>query len=159
MSPRWDPLLFPFLLPLAACAAARTPPAEVERGVRATLDAQVAAWNRGDVRGFMDGYLRSPDTTFLSGTHLERGFDPVLARFLERYPQGKMGTLEFHDVEVRPLGDGSVAYVLGRYRLRGDATQSGAFSLVFVRVDGGYRVAHDHTSADPEPEGAEKANP
>ncbi|HNG96278.1 MAG TPA: DUF4440 domain-containing protein, partial [Acidobacteriota bacterium] len=47
-----------------------TPPAKTTaqetkttREVRAVLDAQVAAWNRGDLEGFMKGYWRSPELT------------------------------------------------------------------------------------------------
>lgn len=32
--------------------------------VRAVLDAQAAAWNRGDLDGFMAGYWKSPALTF-----------------------------------------------------------------------------------------------
>ena len=32
--------------------------------IRAVLDAQTAAWNRGDIEGFMDGYARAHDIVF-----------------------------------------------------------------------------------------------
>ena len=48
--------------------------------IRAVLDAQVAAWNRGDIEGFMDGYWRSPETVFVSGDTVTHGWQTVLDR-------------------------------------------------------------------------------
>ena len=42
-------------------------------GVRAVLDKQVEAWNRGDLEGFMAGYWNSPDLVFQSGATITRG--------------------------------------------------------------------------------------
>ncbi|HYV24662.1 MAG TPA: hypothetical protein VE969_05445, partial [Pyrinomonadaceae bacterium] len=33
-------------------------PGKAEAAIRAVLDAQAAAWNRGDIEGYMDGYDR-----------------------------------------------------------------------------------------------------
>ena len=41
-----------FLLPLAAIAAARVPAKDLA-AIRAVLDEQAAAWNRGDIDGYM----------------------------------------------------------------------------------------------------------
>ncbi|MFN0207817.1 MAG: YybH family protein [Planctomycetota bacterium] len=118
--------------------------------VRKTLDAQTAAWNRGDIRGFMDGYRKSRDTTFVSGTTLKRGHKAVLDGYLKNYPAGKQGTLQFHIVEIHALSADS-AYVLGRYELAGTATQTGFFTLVLRREGEGFVVVHDHTAADGPP--------
>ena len=42
--------------------------------VRAVMEAQQAAWNRGDIEGFMNGYERAETTTFVSGNELTRGW-------------------------------------------------------------------------------------
>lgn len=47
----------------------------IEAEIRAVLSAQVAAWNRGDIDGFMNGYARSPATEF----HFRRQAHPRLA--------------------------------------------------------------------------------
>ena len=39
-----------------------------EQQIRQVLDDQVAAWNRGDIPAFMDGYDKSDATTFVSST-------------------------------------------------------------------------------------------
>ena len=35
--------------------------------IRAVMDRQVAAWNRGDIDGYMEGYVRSDKLEFVSG--------------------------------------------------------------------------------------------
>ena len=41
--------------------------------IRALLAKQVDAWNRGDLEGFMAGYWKSPELSFISGTTETRG--------------------------------------------------------------------------------------
>jgi hypothetical protein len=94
---------------LVACCACRAGSHDGANGaVVAIIHQQEAAWNRGDIEGFMKaGYLQSPDLTFFSGGSDTRGFDPVLARYLKRYKaEGKeMGHLAFTKLEVVPLAD------------------------------------------------------
>jgi hypothetical protein len=49
--------------------------------IRAVLDAQVQAWNRGDIEGFMDGYWRSDSLLFTSGGQVERGWTTTLKKY------------------------------------------------------------------------------
>ena len=46
---------------------------KAESDILAVMDAQAAAWNRGDVEGFMLGYWNSPDLVFVSGANVTRG--------------------------------------------------------------------------------------
>ena len=124
--------------------------AAVEAGVRAVLDAQVAAWNAGSVRGFMAGYAETDALVFLSGTTVRRGWEEALYGYLRSYPDATaMGLLSFDEVTVEPLSD-AYALVWGRWRLRvdgpADAQPGGLFTLLFVRTDQGWRIVHDHTS-------------
>ncbi|HVG39639.1 MAG TPA: nuclear transport factor 2 family protein [Pyrinomonadaceae bacterium] len=119
-----------------------------EAGVRAVLDAQVAAWNRGDIDAFMGGYDRSEKTTFVSGDTVARGWQTVLDRYRKNYDSpAKMGTLAFADLEINVLG-ADAALVIGRWNLTraGDAPH-GRFTLIFRRTAAGWRIVHDHTSA------------
>ena len=124
--------------------------AAVEAGVRAVLDAQVAAWNVGSVRGFMAGYAETDALVFLSGTTVRRGWEEALYGYLRSYPDAAaMGLLSFDEVTVDPLSDVH-ALVWGRWRLRvdgpPDAQPGGLFTLLLVRTDQGWRIVHDHTS-------------
>lgn len=123
--------------------------AAVEAAVRGVLSAQVGAWNAGDIRGFMDGYWRAREMTFLSGGSVRQGWQDAYYAYVRAYPdRASMGTLTFSDLTVRPLSMRS-ALVWGRWRLdRGDDAPGGLFTLLFEDVDGEWLVVHDHTSSD-----------
>lgn len=122
--------------------------AKIVRAVRAVLDAQVAAWNRGDIDGFMEGYMRGPDTVFISGDSITRGWQTVLDRYKKSYDsREKMGTLSFLEIEIKPLNrDAAIAF--GRWQLvRAADAPHGRFTLTFRRTREGWRIIHDHTSS------------
>ena len=124
--------------------------AEIEAAIRAVLEAQVAEWNRGDLRGFMDGYARHDSLVFISGGTLRRGWQENLYAYMRNYPdQAAMGTLSFEDVDVRPLTpEYALAYGIWRLR-RAEDEPMGLFSLLFRNTDDGWKIIHDHTSAAP----------
>lgn len=132
---------------LPACHGDRPSPTD-EAEIRAVLDRQRDAWNRGDIDGFMTGYHHRPDIVFTSGGKVRRGYDETLAAYRRKYVDGgAMGHLEFEDVELQPVGpDGAVA--LGRFVLtETPQASSGVFTLVFSRRDDRWGILHDHSSA------------
>jgi ketosteroid isomerase-like protein len=136
----------------AACRSTHSSSADV----RAVLDAQQDAWNRGEVEQFLRaGYRASPELTFYSGGDVVRGFDEMLRRFLERYQSAgkETGRLDFSDVEVVLLGT-EHALARGRWLVDFQAQddQAGLFTLVLERRPEGWRIVHDHTSLGPVPE-------
>ena len=116
--------------------------------VRAVIEAQAAAWNRGDIEGFMAGYAKEDSITFVSGDTVTRGWQTVLDRYKKNYDsRAKMGTLTFSELEFKPLSEFYVMAV-GRYELQRDGDRPrGRFTLVFRRTTGGWRIVHDHTSS------------
>ncbi len=123
--------------------------ASPEHEIRAVLDEQVAAWNRGDIPAFMDGYEKSDATTFVSAT-VTKGHAQVLASYLKRYPsRERMGTLRFSDLEIRRLGT-EYASVIGRFHLDRSAETggeaAGIFTLLFRKTAQDWRIILDHTS-------------
>jgi uncharacterized protein (TIGR02246 family) len=139
---------------LVLCAALGAQEAAAEdlaaRDARSVLDAQVGAWNRGDLEGFMAGYWRSADLVFCSGSTVTRGWDETLARYRKRYQaEGReMGKLRFDGIEVIPLGE-DAALARGAWRLvMADGEEPhGLFTLLLRRLDGTWRIVHDHTSS------------
>ena len=121
-----------------------------EEKIRQVLADQAAAWCRGDIDGFMEGYARTADLRFASGDTVTRGWQETLARYKERYPErAEMGALTFADLEVTTLAP-DAALVFGRWRLhtaRGEP--HGLFTLLFRKTDAGWRIVADHTSAAP----------
>jgi ketosteroid isomerase-like protein len=130
----------------------KTPAVDGERdlaAVRAVVEAQQAAWNRGDIEGFMQGYAREETTTFVSGDTVTRGWGTVLERYRTRYQtRERMGRLSFTDLELKPL---SPFYIIGIGRwqltLESGETPHGRFTLLFRRTAAGWRIVHDHTSS------------
>lgn len=134
------------LIGLGAGAFGQAPPA-VENEIKAVLDLQQAAWNRGDIDGFMAFYWKSGDLTFQSANRRTHGWSEVLARYKKTYPSGKMGRLEFTDLAVHILSPDS-AFVLGRFKLDLEGSlKDGVFTLIFKRTAEGWRIVHDHTSS------------
>lgn len=148
---------------MAACAgrgaeAGSGPDSGAQReAITAVLEDQAAAWNRGDLVAFMEGYWRSPDLVFTSGGRVQRGWQTTLDRYRATYGEAPatMGRLAFRDLEVHSLSD-RAAWVMGRWSLVLEGTErGGVFTLVFRQIDGEWRIVHDHTSADPGPAAGE----
>ena len=137
--------LLPVLV-LCGCATSES----VSEGPLEVLRRQQAAWNQGDIDAFMEGYRRSPETTFSSAEGVKRGWDTVLERYRQRYPDKEaMGNVLFDDFEVTPLGKDSTL-VKGHWLLQRETEPlEGVFSLIFVRYSEGWKIIHDHTSAFP----------
>jgi len=122
--------------------------AKAETAIRAVIEAQRDAWNRGDIEGYMDGYDRSPDTVFVSGNNVTRGWQTVLDRYKKGYDtREKMGVLTFSDLELTLLSK-DAALVLGRWSLKRTQDEPhGTFTLLFRKTKRGWRIVHDHTSS------------
>ena len=128
---RATPLLLASLFaPLAPVALA-----DDAAAVRGLLDAQVAAWNRGDLEGYMAGYWNSPDLVFQSGSTVTRGWQATLERYRKRYQaEGKeMGQLAFEDVDVLALGpDAAMARGGWRLRMKDGTEPHGLFTVILL---------------------------
>jgi beta-aspartyl-peptidase (threonine type) len=133
------------LMPLAATAADHISAADLD-AIHAVLNNQAAAWNQGDIDGYMAGYAQSDDTMFV-GTDVTRGWTKVRDRYKAKYDsRAKMGTLDFSDLDLRPVGHDDVV-VTGAWKLTRDAdTPHGRFTLIFHRRPEGWRIVYDHSS-------------
>jgi ketosteroid isomerase-like protein len=122
--------------------------AESTAAFRAVLDAQAAAWNRGDVEGYMDGYERADTTTFVSGDTVTRGWQTVLDRYKKSYDtREKMGTLAFSELDIKPLSP-FYAVATGRWQLtRAQDAPRGRFTLLFRHTSAGWRIVIDTTTS------------
>jgi ketosteroid isomerase-like protein len=114
------------------------------------LAAQVAAWNRGNLEEFVEGYWNSAATTFAGTQGILHGRQALLERYRRSYPdRGAMGTLAFTNLEITLLCP-DAAFTLGEWRLaRAAGPVGGVFSLVLRRFPEGWRIIADHTSVVP----------
>src|SRR3982751_7106309 len=105
-------LLFAIALPFVNAVAA-----DPSTEIRAVMDRQVAAWNRGDIDRYMEGYVRSDKLEFVSGGKITRGWQTVRDRYYRKYRNREaMGTLKFSDIKIRMLTP-NIAIVVGRWEL------------------------------------------
>ncbi len=119
------------------------------REIRRVLDLQVAAWNRGDLEGFMKGYWHSPELTFFSGGTKTSGWKTTLDRYRNRYQSAgaEMGQLDFSELKIELLGPQS-AFVRGHWHLKmADSEPQGLFTLIFRKYPDGWKIIHDHTGS------------
>ncbi|CAN5661007.1 hypothetical protein BH18ACI1_BH18ACI1_23130 [soil metagenome] len=115
--------------------------------IRSEMNKQVAAWNRGNIEGFMEGYWNSPELKFVSGENVTRGWQPTLNRYKKSYDsKAKMGVLTFSDLQIDVLSK-DAAVVLGSWSLqRASDNPHGKFTLIFRKFKDGWKIVHDHTS-------------
>src|SRR6266581_5202135 len=137
-----------FLAQAASSAQSNKSETTSEAAIRAVLDAQRDAWNRGNIEGYMDGYDRSPNTEFVGGDNISRGWQTVLDRYKKNYnSREKMGMLTFSDLEITMLSK-DAELVLGRWRLkRANDEPHGIFTLLFRKTKTGWKIVHDHSSS------------
>jgi ketosteroid isomerase-like protein len=157
----WVPILALIaLLSLAAFSsrsAAAPPQSDDAAAILTLLNDQTAAWNRGDIEGFMNGYWNSNQTEFVSSDGVSHGWQALLERYRRSYPDRKaMGHLTFSDLEIR-VECSTAAYALGEYHLqRENDNPSGVFTLNVRKFPEGWRVVVDHTTAFAKPGAAPK---
>lgn len=147
--------LLTFLVIVPAAAHAQQVNAKEPSGqaaIRRVLDAQVAAWNKGDLEGYMDGYWQSPDLVFFSGGTRAQGWGATLAHYKKRYQEGgkDMGKLELRNLDIQMLGPGT-AFARGEWHLtmKDGSQPHGLTTLIFRHFPKqGWRIIHDHSCSD-----------
>ena len=121
-----------------------------ESAIRSVLEQQVAAWNKGDIEGFMRGYWMSKDLTFFSGGSETHGWSETLERYRKSYKTAghEMGQLTFGDIRIEMLSPDS-AFVRGTWKLTmsDGKTPHGLFTLIFRKFPDGWRIIHDSTGS------------
>ena len=144
------------LLSTVARATGASTPAADEKEIRAVLDAQVTAWNKGDLDGFMAGYWNDDKLTFISGGDITSGWKKTKERYEKRYKaDGKeMGKLSFSELHVETLSP-NAAMLHGKFELLFEKekddkkkTARGRFTLIVRKFPDGWKITHDHTSAE-----------
>jgi ketosteroid isomerase-like protein len=136
-------------LPAQSTANQLTTMTQQQLDVTKVLLRQEAAWNRGDIDAFAEGYKNSPDTLFIN-SQIQRGYASMLDAYKRNYPtKDNMGQLTFSELEVHPIDD-KVAVCIGRFKLerskKNGGNAEGLFSLVFEKTDAGWKIVVDHTT-------------
>lgn len=110
--------------------------------VLALLDAQAAAWSRGDIESFCSIY--ADDAVFVSPSGVSRGRAEVLARYKKKYVDRKaMGTLKLTPIDVRSGVDEVSIVAKWELSYPDKPTVSGHTVVVFKKLEAGWRLVHD----------------
>ncbi len=107
-----------------------------------------AAWNKGDFRGYMEGFA-NPDVVFVSRGKFQRGWQGTLDHYIEDYggsPE-RRGTLRFYDIRIEMLAP-DAAQLISRYQLnRADKPQNGINTRLMRKRNGRWVIALNHVSS------------
>ncbi len=139
-------------LVLTACAGPTAAPSDMSATVQSLLEASAAAWNAGDLDGFLADYHETTRTSFVSGERVRYGSAWIREHYAPHFaPGAARDSLRFERVRAQALGTDHLL-ATARYVLHAGetVTSSGPFTLVLMRVDDGWKIIHDHTSRDPE---------
>ncbi|MGN7719656.1 YybH family protein [Chitinophaga sp. 22620] len=134
------------LISISAVNPLRAQDPEVTR-IKALMDAQLKAWNAGNLEGFMDTYWKSDSLLFIGKKGLTYGWQATLDNYRKSYP-GKegMGTLAFNLLEFKKL-PGDTYFVVGQWSLtRTISNLSGHFSILLRKISGEWKIVADHSS-------------
>lgn len=136
--------LFLFLFFFTGYVHAQGP---AEKAVRTVLSEQAAAWNRGDLEGYMAGYRKHDSLVFIGKKGITYGWQQTLENYRKSYP-GKeaMGQLHFDILQVKLLSERYIQ-VTGRWhlqRMAGDL--EGSFTLLFEKIHKQWLIISDHSS-------------
>jgi ketosteroid isomerase-like protein len=113
------------------------------------------AWNRGDFRGYMEGF-KNPDVIFVSGGRFQDGWQGTLEHYIRDYggsPEMR-GTLRFYDIRVEVLSP-DAAQLISRFELkRPQHPQYGINTRLMRKVGDRWVIALNHVSASETPPSA-----
>jgi uncharacterized protein (TIGR02246 family) len=114
------------------------------------------AWNRGDFRGYMQGF-KNPGVIFVSGGRFQAGWQGTLDHYVRDYGGSaeSRGALRFYDIRIEMLAP-DAAQLISRYELvRPQHPQYGINTRLMRKIDGKWVIALNHvSSAETPPETA-----
>lgn len=118
-----------------------------ERKILNILENQTAAWNRGDVEGFMKGYYESDSLMFIGKSGITYGWKATLANYKKGYPDtAAMGKLTFTLLQVKRISKDHF-FIVGKWHLlRTAGDLQGHYTLLFRKVKGEWVIVADHSS-------------
>ena len=118
-----------------------------ELKIREILENQNAAWNSGDIDGFMKGYWENDSLMFIGKSGVTYGWNNTLKNYKKGYPDtAAMGKLTFTLIQVKKLSK-AYYHVTGKWFLKrsiGDI--GGHYTLLFRKINGRWVIISDHSS-------------
>lgn len=118
-----------------------------ETAIRKLMDGQSAAWNRGDIEGFMNGYWENDSLMFIGKSGVTYGWSNTLKNYKKGYPDtSAMGKLTFTLIQLKRLS-GKYYHVTGKWFLKRSVGDIGGYyTLLFRKIKGRWVIVSDHSS-------------
>ncbi len=119
-----------------------------EQAIRELIARMEAAWNRGDFRGYMEGFA-NPDVVFVSRGEFQRDWQGTLDHYVRDYggSEERRGRLRFFDIRIEMLAP-DAAQLVSRYQLdRPVNPQDGINTRLMRKRDGRWVIALNHVSS------------
>lgn len=130
----------------------RLSPAEHDATERAAIvrviENMQLAWNRGDFRGYMQGFA-NPGVIFVSNGKFQAGWQGTLDHYIRDYgtAANTRGRLRFYDIRIEMLAP-DAAQLISRYALiRKEHSQFGINTRLMRKVAGVWVIALNHVSS------------
>lgn len=133
--------------PAERSKAAVDPEAE-KQAILAVIGGMEQAWNRGDFRGYMEGFA-NPDVIFVSRGEFQKDWQGTLDHYIRDYGTSAdtRGTLHFFDIKIDMLAP-DAAQLISRYTLnRPRSPQDGINTRLMRKRDGKWVIALNHVSS------------
>ena len=123
--------------------------AEAEKqAILAVISRMEVAWNRGDFRGYMEGFA-NPDVIFVSRGQFQKDWQGTLDHYIRDYGTSEQtrGKLHFFDIKIEILGP-DAAQLISRYQLdRPKQPQDGINTRLMRKRGGKWVIALNHVSS------------
>ena len=132
----------------SASAALAQAPADDDAAIRRVIAEMEVAWNRGDFRGYMAGFL-NPGVVFVSRGEFQRDWQGTLDHYIRDYggDPARRGELHFRDIRIEMLSP-DAAQLISRYTLSsGERPQEGINTRLMRKVNGRWVIALNHVSS------------
>lgn len=133
----------------AARQSAPTVNEEAEKqAILAVIGRMEEAWNRGDFRGYMEGFA-NPDVIFVSRGEFQKDWQGTLDHYIRDYgaSEATRGKLHFFDIKIEMLAP-DAAQLISRYQLQKPKNaQDGINTRLMRKRDGKWVIALNHVSS------------
>lgn len=118
--------------------------AEDRKAILTVLKMQQDAWNKGDLEGFMQGYIKSDSLKFYGSSGLTHGWQNTLDNYKKGYPTKEhTGNLSFTIDALTKIEEGAY-YMMGQFHLVRDVgNANGVFLIIFRKIEGEWKVIAD----------------
>lgn len=137
-------ILLSILLYISVFCAAQS---KDERAIRGLLAEQTAAWNRGDIEGFMKGYWENDSLMFIGKSGVTYGWTNTLNNYKRGYPDtAAMGKLSFTLIKVGKISRKNFQVVGKWFLKRSIGDIGGHYSLLLRKIKGNWVIIADHSS-------------